>query len=100
MREEGYYWVKMGGDWQIARWSSPYTDGTEPEWSVIAWLIPFNDSDFEEIDERRITRDVPYYVYQECPDPQCCYAGECQQSFIVNGKCKMPNESAQIPRQP
>lgn len=51
-REPGYYWVKYGGDWIIARYCV-----------VGYWMSPdFNDkmyhedSDFEQIDERRIER--------------------------------------------
>ncbi len=51
MREEGYYWVKYRGNWIVAE--CPF--GTY-------WWIPgddyqLNDSDFEEIDEKRLTHE-------------------------------------------
>ncbi len=47
MREEGYYWVKLGGKWIIIEF-------IDKDW----WVGGFScfDSEFDEIDERRITR--------------------------------------------
>lgn len=55
MREEGYYWVMLGDRWIIARWWSPFTDGSNPEWDVSGKIA--TDSSFDEIDERRIIRN-------------------------------------------
>ena len=44
-REEGFYWVLAFDSWDISWWS-----GTR-------WLSGLHDDDFQEIDERRITRD-------------------------------------------
>ena len=51
MREEGYYWVKQGGNWGILIW-----DGTQ--WTNNDCYYDGKDVDFEEIDENRITRDI------------------------------------------
>lgn len=55
-RKEGYYWVKFNpdGNWSIARYESEY------DW----WYVFGNDnllseSDFCEIDERKIERVNP-----------------------------------------
>lgn len=49
MREEGYYWVKYTHEWIVSQW-----DG-ESWWlgDMTLW-----DKEFDEIDERRITREV------------------------------------------
>jgi hypothetical protein len=54
-REDGFYWVLDGGNWTIACW--------ENRWSPKGWTGILNnteynrdDSDFDEIDERRIQR--------------------------------------------
>lgn len=52
MREAGYYWVFNLGCWQIFFWSE----------LCGCWFAPgeeekIRDSDLEEIDERRITRE-------------------------------------------
>lgn len=52
MRDSGYYWVRgiYGDNWQIL-----YYDGFVNKWdTVIGYLI---DSDFEEIDERKILKE-------------------------------------------
>jgi len=52
-REQGYYWVKHKGNWTIAKWNlSPFGD----VWYVWNWIGDLNDFEFEEIDERQITR--------------------------------------------
>lgn len=50
MREEGYYWVKYTHEWIVSQW-----DG-ESWWlgDMTLW-----DKEFDEIDERRITRSEP-----------------------------------------
>lgn len=56
IREEGYYHVKYYGEWMIGQyrntgfWSLFTND-------VKVWILKFNDHHFEEIDERRITRE-------------------------------------------
>ena len=54
MRATGWYWVKYKGEWGIAYWSSPFSDGSDYEWNYKDML--FSDGHFDEIDERRITR--------------------------------------------
>lgn len=49
-RENGYYWVNYGGDWIISKY-----------FGNVCWAFDYNDlvlsdSDFEEIDERKISR--------------------------------------------
>lgn len=72
MRESGFYWVKLKPEWIIARWNKIY------------WVMPifakdyyletkvFYDSNFEEIDERRIERTdkaiLPDEDYNPIPD--------------------------------
>ena len=46
-RDHGYYWVLAFDSWDISWWS-----GTR-------WLSGLHDNDFQEIDERRITREEP-----------------------------------------
>ena len=52
-REPGYYWCKYNGEWIIARWYEYMTNAFE--WDVFDKIMC--DSDFEEIDERRIERN-------------------------------------------
>lgn len=51
-REPGYYWVKYDGEWEIAMWFE-WIPG-KYEWNFFDRSK--TDSDFEEIDERRIER--------------------------------------------
>ena len=53
-REPGYYWCKYNGEWIIARWYEYMTNAFE--WDVFDKIMC--DSDFEEIDERRIEREI------------------------------------------
>lgn len=51
MREEGYYWVKYNGKWMIAEfWRSGL-------WWLTGALPHYNEEDFEEIDEKRLTHE-------------------------------------------
>lgn len=57
-RESGWYWVKIDGlDWEIADYESQntqwYRNGVDPD------NCEYFDSDFEQIDERRIVRPEP-----------------------------------------
>ena len=47
-RIEGYYWCKTGGSWYIFTWCNNWYDGMENM---------YDETDFEEIDERRIIRE-------------------------------------------
>ncbi|MGL5564686.1 MAG: hypothetical protein ACRDC4_03040 [Plesiomonas sp.] len=53
MREKGYYWVKVCNrrDWRVAMWDGKF-------WNVptLSYLVP--DSRLQQIDERRIVREV------------------------------------------
>lgn len=51
MREEGYYYVKFGGKWQIAYW---FPNLEWWECHFISELV--YDKDFEQIDEKKIER--------------------------------------------
>ena len=53
MREGGWYWVLADGEWYIALFS----DWTG-KWSFSGETARFYDNYFEEIDERRIVREV------------------------------------------
>ena len=46
MREEGYYWVKFGGDWEIDEWINGHWINNVNVFNEVA----------TEIDERRIER--------------------------------------------
>lgn len=46
-RAEGFYWVKYEGEWTISHY---HGKGSHP------WELSRTDSEFEEIDERRIER--------------------------------------------
>ena len=50
MREPGYYWVKVSNLWVVAEWS-------EGVWFVCGNEYGLIDSQFDEIDEARITRN-------------------------------------------
>ena len=51
MREDGYYWVKFNyRDWECAEW---YMGGW---WGCD--FCGFDDEQFDQIDERRIVREV------------------------------------------
>ena len=52
-REDGFYWVKVYGDWEIARWSSVCL-----EWYMVENMLGYEDHYFDEIDENRITRHI------------------------------------------
>jgi hypothetical protein len=49
-REEGFYWVRYFGRWEVARFE-------HGRWWVTGNEMEDMDSDFHEIDERRITRE-------------------------------------------
>lgn len=58
MRLQGYYWVKYNGEWTVGQ----YTLDKVGKWGLPSsfydnWWV--EDSDFEEIDERRIERQPP-----------------------------------------
>lgn len=60
MREEGYYWVKHQGNWEIAKWYQ-YVGG-KFEWDFFTEMR-INKSkvvfpDLDEIDQRRIERTL------------------------------------------
>lgn len=52
MRKNGYYWVKSRGAW----WMAMYL-GVNKVWLLFGNNNYAKDSDFEEIDERKIERD-------------------------------------------
>lgn len=52
MREDGFYFVKYNANWTIARWQNI---GKFWETGTYDFL---SDDDFDEIDERRIVREV------------------------------------------
>lgn len=47
-RIEGYYWCKLDGKWDIFTWCNAWYDGMQNR---------YEETDFEEIDEHRITRE-------------------------------------------
>ena len=57
IRKEGYYWCKISGHWFIFTWYKNWYDGKENT---------YHDDDFEEIDERRIEREVNESTQCKC----------------------------------
>jgi hypothetical protein len=55
MREPGFYWVKYKGEWVVAQWFE-HTEKVQ-SWYIINNDYELGDQHFEEIDERRITRE-------------------------------------------
>ena len=53
-RENGFYWVKFAGYWQVSYWSK-----FNICWYLASSLRRAADEDFSEIDERRIVREEP-----------------------------------------
>jgi len=80
MRQEGWYWLKWPWGWTIHKWNGKTWDYNGDQAEFVHSLI--------EIDERQIVRTEPK-IYPKCPDAHCEYTGECQESFIKDGKCKM-----------
>lgn len=50
MREDGFYWVRLGGSWEIVYWSGN-------RWLSTTGQTYRRDSFWKEIDERRIVRE-------------------------------------------
>lgn len=50
MRQPGYYWLRSKNKWSVGEWRKDET------WWIISSDGWFEDSDFDEIDERRIER--------------------------------------------
>lgn len=53
MREPGWYWVRSIWGWHVEKWLA------RGEWSDNSFKPSNFDSDFLEIDERRIVRQEP-----------------------------------------
>lgn len=53
MREDGWYWVVWSKSEQVALWNS-----TSEGWYIDDYYGRLCDSDLDEIDERRIVREV------------------------------------------
>lgn len=53
-RESGFYWIKDGGEWQIARWVSGDGPDGKGRWYLCGWEVP--EKHVDEIVERRITK--------------------------------------------
>jgi hypothetical protein len=51
MREDGFYHVRYGDEWQVAEWLSALNS-----WIVTGSISEISESTWSEIDERRITR--------------------------------------------
>lgn len=52
MRESGYYWLNEGDDWVVFFFYSHRN-----VWQAIGGIYTYVDSDFQEIDEKQITRE-------------------------------------------
>lgn len=61
MRKQGYYWVKYNGEWEIGHYRCHnVSEGISYFWTLPAIVDEswwHGDSDFDEIDERRIERN-------------------------------------------
>lgn len=71
-RQPGYYWCKYNGEWTVAKWNGFW-------FRTGVWKID-QDSDFEEIDERRIERTdraiLPKEDYNPIPDNPSRYISD------------------------
>jgi len=52
MREEGYYWVKLDGDFIIGYYSKRFND-----WEIVGNKRFMGETRFSEIDEKQIKRE-------------------------------------------
>jgi hypothetical protein len=53
-RKEGYYWVKMNGNWTVAEWAYQGNVGENFGWDTLGNQFPWEDADMDEINETRI----------------------------------------------
>ncbi len=78
MREEGYYWVRVGGQWIVGFYGND-------QWILMASLRLFDSSYFDEIDERKIERSIACACKDEIKH------GET--SIMCCNHCGLPTES-------
>lgn len=53
MREEGYYWVKINAEWDIAYWNDLYWSWTKDPF-LVGEFDQLSESDIQNINETRI----------------------------------------------
>lgn len=90
MRAEGYYWVKYEGRWEIAHYRRDGKKDFEGK-DMYFWTLPtiideswwHSDSDFEEIDERRIERELPAFkcMVSDCQNPNNGKSALCEDHY-------------------
>lgn len=85
-REDGYYWVKDKEEgWMIAEWvdfGGSVVDNPDTEWYICGAEYGLQDVEWDEIDERRITRPKP--LQENSPihfHPTCKI---CKRNFTSN----------------
>lgn len=64
-RDDGFYWVLLNDKWQVAEFKNGKSFGSY--WKTIGSDEAWDDSDFTEIDERRVYRDPPIF------EQKCCF---------------------------
>lgn len=55
MRESGYYWVLIECKWQVGKYNAE-SKNYFGYWRLFNSVEQYSDSDFDEIDERKIER--------------------------------------------
>ena len=75
-REDGYYFVKDTGEWIIAEWDTNY-------WYITGSGNRYEDSYFEEIDERRVVKEVLHQTAYKRNDND--YEIESKCAWRING---------------
>lgn len=75
-RISGYYHTRDGRDWAISFWARPFKF-----WLTISDEAHYQDSDFDEIDERRIEREPEQIVKVEEIEGFDFYCADCQTGF-------------------
>lgn len=75
MRIAGFYWVRMGDNWQVARWSSEFE-----LWTLTGIESSFDDGDFDIIHKQIIDRPITEpFSSEECEEDEiepCPTCGE------------------------
>jgi len=53
-RQEGHYWIKYAGEWEIAFWRPAELEKRLGRWFVVGQDGSINNNDVEEVNESRI----------------------------------------------
>lgn len=87
MRESGYYFVLYHGNWEPALWDSKEkVMGELGAWFITGRESSLDDSDFDEIDERKIVREEPMDFEQTREALKKDYEYLCREYERLSGK--------------